>query len=89
MRRKRLRTTTEIVGFVKDWEIIADNLSKAVSSWGYVLAIDSNRRTIWIADAHRNDGGDCPCFRSGEIRVLESQRERRARSSFDDANRKL
>jgi hypothetical protein len=29
VRRKRLRTTTEIVGFVKDWEIIADNLSKA------------------------------------------------------------
>jgi hypothetical protein len=23
---------------------------------GYVSAIDSNGRTIWIADAHRNDG---------------------------------
>jgi hypothetical protein len=23
---------------------------------GYVLAIDSERRTIWIADAHRGDG---------------------------------
>jgi hypothetical protein len=33
------------------WEIIADNLSKAGWSWGYVSAIDSNRRTIWIADA--------------------------------------
>jgi hypothetical protein len=25
-------------------------------SWGCVSAIDSNERTIWIADAHRNDG---------------------------------
>ena len=38
------------------WEIIADNLSKAGLSWGYVSAIDSNGRTIWIADAHRGDG---------------------------------
>jgi len=41
---------------VKYWEIIADNLSKAGWSWGQVSAIDSNRRTIWIADAHRDDG---------------------------------
>jgi hypothetical protein len=27
---------------VPDWEIIADNLSKAGWSWGYVSAIDSN-----------------------------------------------
>ena len=25
-------------------------------SWGIVSAIDSNGRTIWIADAHRGDG---------------------------------
>jgi hypothetical protein len=42
---------------VKNWEIIADNLSKAGWSWGCVSAINSNRRTtIWIADAHRDDG---------------------------------
>jgi hypothetical protein len=41
---------------MKYWEIIADNLSKAGWSWGYVAAIDRNGRTIWIADAHRNDG---------------------------------
>jgi hypothetical protein len=35
---------------------IADNLSKAGWSWGCVSAIDSNGRTIWIADAHRDDG---------------------------------
>jgi hypothetical protein len=37
-------------------EIIADNLKKAGWSWGCVSAIDSNGRTIWIADAHRGDG---------------------------------
>jgi hypothetical protein len=41
---------------VKYWEIIADNLSKAGWSWGRVSAIDSNGRTIWIADAYRYDG---------------------------------
>jgi hypothetical protein len=29
---------------------------KARWSWGYVAAIDSSGRTIWIADAHRGDG---------------------------------
>ena len=41
---------------VKYWEIIADKLSKAGWSWGYVSAIDSQGRTIWITDAHRDDG---------------------------------
>ena len=41
---------------MKDWEIIADNLKKAGWSYGYVSAIDSHRRTIWIADAHCGDG---------------------------------
>ena len=43
---------------MKNWEVIADNLSKAGWSWGCVSAIDSNGRTIWIADAHR-DGKRC------------------------------
>jgi hypothetical protein len=38
---------------MKYWAIIADNLSKSGWSLGYVSAIDSNGRTIWIADAHR------------------------------------
>ena len=38
------------------WEIIADNLSKAGWSWGCVSTVDSQGRTIWIADAHRGDG---------------------------------
>jgi len=39
---------------VKDWEIIADNLSKVGWSWGSVSAIDSNGRRIWIAEAPRD-----------------------------------
>jgi hypothetical protein len=41
---------------VRYWEIIADRLSASGWSWGCVSAIDSERRTIWIADAHRGDG---------------------------------
>jgi hypothetical protein len=41
---------------VKCWEIIAHSISKAGWSWGCVSAIDSKGRTIWIADAHRDDG---------------------------------
>ena len=39
---------------MKDWEIIADNLSKAGWSYGYVSALDRQGGTIWIADAHRD-----------------------------------
>jgi len=38
------------------WEIIADNLSKVGWSWGCVSALDREGRTIWIVDAHRDDG---------------------------------
>jgi hypothetical protein len=38
---------------LKHWEIIPDNLSKAGWSWGCVSALDSEGRTIWIADAYR------------------------------------
>ncbi len=46
----------EVKRSMKNWEIIADNLSKAGWSWGCVSAIDSDGRTIWIADARRDDG---------------------------------
>jgi hypothetical protein len=36
----------------KRWEIIADNLSKAGWSFGWVSALDLEGRTIWIVDAH-------------------------------------
>src|SRR6476660_9344988 len=41
---------------MKYWEIIADRLSKVGWSLGWVSAIDSHGRTIWIVDAHRGDG---------------------------------
>jgi hypothetical protein len=41
---------------MKYLEIIHRNLKKAGWSLGYVSAIDSNGRTIWIADAHRDNG---------------------------------
>jgi hypothetical protein len=41
---------------MKYWEIIANKLSKAGWSLGWVSAVDSDGRTIWIADAHRDDG---------------------------------
>ena len=37
---------------MKRWEIIADNLSKAGWSLGWVSALDVEGRTIWIVDAH-------------------------------------
>jgi len=40
---------------VKYWEIIADNLSKAGWSWGCVSGVDCNGRTIFVADADRDD----------------------------------
>ena len=40
---------------VRYWEIIADNLTKHGWSLGCVSAVDSNGRTIWIANAHRDD----------------------------------
>jgi hypothetical protein len=41
---------------VKYWEIIADRLSKVGWSPGWVSAVNSEGRTIWIVDAHRDDG---------------------------------
>jgi len=39
---------------VKEWELVADNLSKTGWSWGCVSALDCEGRAIWIADAHRD-----------------------------------
>ncbi len=41
---------------MNNWETIADNLSKAGWSLGWVSVLDSEGRTIWIVDAHRDDG---------------------------------
>jgi hypothetical protein len=41
---------------LKYWEIIADRLTKAGWSLGWVSAVDSQGQTVWIVDAHRGDG---------------------------------
>ena len=41
---------------MKYWEIIADDLHKAGWSYGYVSAGDHEGRTVWIVDAHRDNG---------------------------------
>jgi hypothetical protein len=50
------RTKGGTIHRVKYWEIIADKLSKAGWSLGWVSAIDSEGRTLWIVDAHRDNG---------------------------------
>ena len=37
---------------MNSWEIIADNLSKAGFSLGWVSVLDLEGRMIWIVDAH-------------------------------------
>jgi hypothetical protein len=46
---------------MKEWDVVADNLKKAGWSLGWVSAVDSQGRRIWIADAHR---GGRKAFRS-------------------------
>ena len=38
----------------RQWETIADKLSKAGFSVGWVSAFDDYGRTVWIVDAHRD-----------------------------------
>jgi hypothetical protein len=38
------------------WETIRDNLSKAGWSWGCVATVNREGRTIFVADAHHDDG---------------------------------
>jgi hypothetical protein len=52
----RVKIKNGMIHRVKYWEVIANRLKKAGWSWGCVSAIDSKGRTIWIADAHRDDG---------------------------------
>jgi hypothetical protein len=49
---------------VKYWEIIADNLSKADWNWGCVATVDSRGRTIFVAEARRDDGKRFNCPRN-------------------------
>ena len=51
-----MKHKTGRMGDLKYWELVADKLSNAGWSWGCVSAVDSQGRTIWIADAHHGDG---------------------------------
>ncbi len=48
---------------MKYWEIIADKLSKAGWSLGWVSAVDSEGRTMFVADAHRGQRKAFRCAR--------------------------
>ena len=65
---------------MKRWGIIAHNLSKARWSCGCVSAIDSNGRTIWIADAHRIDGKHFVVRAEEKLTALELESAVRAGS---------
>jgi hypothetical protein len=70
---------------VKYWEITADNLSKAGWSWGYVSAVDREGRTVWIVDAHRDDGKRF-VVRAGEKLTAFLELEIVTRESFRFSN---
>jgi hypothetical protein len=74
---------------VKHWEIIAENLSKAGWSWGCVATVHRQGRTIWIADAHRDDGQrfvvHADCFATfPRARTRERRNPAEKRVSFAD-----
>jgi hypothetical protein len=52
----KIQTEHRSLRRMKYWELIAEGISKVRWSLGYVAAVDSEGRTIWIADAHRGDG---------------------------------
>jgi hypothetical protein len=68
------------------WEIIFDNLKKGGCSLGYVSAVDSEGRTIWIADAHRGDGKRF-VVRADEKLTAFVELEAATRSSIDRSQR--
>ena len=59
---------------MKYWEIIADNLKKAGFSIGWVSAVDSEGRTIWIVDARGYE--NCFIVRADEILTASVELER-------------
>ena len=84
----RLFTPSDILICVpmKFWEIIADNLSKAGWSWGCVLTVDSNGQTIFVADAHRDNGKRFIVTADEKLRAfLELQRVTRESFRFPNA----
>jgi hypothetical protein len=60
VRRHRIRSyrreNSNFYASINFTDLGRHNLSKTGWSLGYVSAINSNGRTIWIADAHRDNG---------------------------------
>jgi hypothetical protein len=71
---------------MKYWEVIADNLSKGGWSWGCVATVDSEWRTIFVADAHRDNGKRFIVTADEKLRAfLELQRVTRESFRFPNA----
>jgi hypothetical protein len=68
------------------WETIADNLSERGWSWGCVSAIDLRGGTIWIADAHRDNGKRFIVYADEKLTAfLELERVTRESSRLSNA----
>jgi hypothetical protein len=75
---------------MKYWEIIADNLKKAGWSLGWVSAVDSEGRTIWIIDAHGGDGKRFVVHADEKLTAfLELESPIRGRENTLDASRTI
>jgi hypothetical protein len=71
---------------IRDWEIIADKLSASGWSLDWVSAIDSEGRTIWIVDAHRDDGKRFTVIADDKLTAfLELERVARESLRFQNA----
>ena len=80
MKSRLISRSSQRQNCIKSWQIIADNLSKAGWSYGYVSALDCEGRTIWIVDAHR-DNGKRFIVRADEILTAFIELERITRES--------
>ena len=69
------------MGMKRYWEIIGDNLKKRGWSLGYVSAVDSQSRTMWIVDAHRD--GKRFIVRANEKLIAFAELELPSRHSTD------
>ena len=69
---------------VKHWEIIADNLSNTGWSWGCFVGMDSERRDIFVVDAHRD--GQRFVVRSDEELTAFLELERAVRQAASGAS---
>ena len=68
------------------WETIAEKLSKAGWSWGCVATVDSSGQTIFVADAHRDNGKRFIVTADEKLRAfLELQRVTRESLHFPNA----